>query len=73
MLQDFHHSKAIIQYEPQLIALSIIYLGMQCLGMTIPCTTELDQVAWHEVGFIFILILGNKKENSFFFLITGVL
>ena len=48
-LQDLHHSKAVIQYEPQLIALSVIYYGLQVCGIMIPCTSEQDQTTWHEV------------------------
>jgi len=49
-LQDFHHSKAVIQYEPQLIALAIIYFGLQIYGISVPCTSESDPVPWHEVN-----------------------
>lgn len=49
LLQDFHHCKAIIQYEPQTVALAIIYMGLQIYGITVPCTTDQDQPAWHEV------------------------
>ncbi|KAK4020879.1 cyclin-Q [Daphnia magna] len=47
-LQDFHHCKVIIQYEPQLVALAVIYFGLQVCGIVIPCTTEQDQLSWHE-------------------------
>jgi len=49
LLQDFHHCKVVIQYEPQLIALAVIYYGLQLCGIMIPCTTEQDQLPWHEV------------------------
>lgn len=58
LLQDFHNSKAIIQYEPQLIAVSIIYFGLQICGIMIPCTSEQDQIPWHEA-----LHKGAKKEE----------
>jgi len=48
-LQDFHHSKAVIQHEPQLIALTVIYFGLQVYGIPVPCTNEADPVPWHEV------------------------
>jgi len=57
-LQDFHHSKAIIQYEPQLIALAIIYFGLQIYGISVPCTSESDLIPWHEV-----LYEGAKKDH----------
>lgn len=49
LLQDLHHSKVVIQYEPPLIALSVIYYGLQVCGIVIPCTSEQDQTTWHEV------------------------
>ena len=49
VLNDFHHCKAIIHYEPQLLALSVIFFGLQVYGVTVPCTTEHDQFTWHEV------------------------
>lgn len=48
VLNDFHHCKAIIHYEPQLLALSVIFFGLQVYGVTVPCTTEHDQFTWHE-------------------------
>lgn len=48
LLQDFHHCKLVIQYEPQLVALAVIYCGLQLCGIVIPCTTENDQLPWHE-------------------------
>lgn len=49
LLQDFHHSKAIIQYEPQLVAIAIIYCGLQVCGILVPCNNEENQSNWHEV------------------------
>ena len=59
LLQDFHHSKAIIQYEPQLIALAIIYFGLQTYGISVPCTSETDPVPWHEVYTFKVTLLIN--------------
>lgn len=56
-LQDFHHCKVIIQYEPQLVALAIIYYGLQVCGIAIPCTTEQDQLSWHEVIQFYFLVV----------------
>jgi len=49
LLQDFHHHKAVIQNDPQLIALAAIYLALQTYGLQIPCTTEQDSKPWHEI------------------------
>lgn len=55
LLQDFHHCKLVIQYEPQLVALAVIYCGLQLCGIVIPCTTENDQLPWHEVSLSLVL------------------
>lgn len=60
LLQDFHHSKAVIQHEPQLVALAVIYYGLQVCGIVVPCTSEQDQATWHEV---FIKCLIKNAQN----------
>lgn len=74
VLNDFHHCKAIIHYEPQLLALAIIFFGLQVYGITVPCTTEHDQVTWHEVCCLSLDYnislrknLANEWWNNFFF------
>ena len=32
-----------------MVALAVIFFGLQVYGITVPCTTEHDQTTWHEV------------------------
>ncbi|XP_076674604.1 cyclin Q isoform X2 [Andrena cerasifolii] len=49
LLQDFHHSPAILDYPPNLIALACINLALQIYGVVVPLMDECDQQPWFTV------------------------
>ncbi|XP_030766511.1 cyclin-Q [Sitophilus oryzae] len=48
-LQDFHHDPAVLDYQPQHIAISCISLALQCYGVQLPLIDDLDDEAWYSV------------------------
>jgi len=49
LLQDFHHSPAILDYPPNLIAIACINLALQIYGVVVPLMDECDQQPWFNV------------------------
>ncbi|XP_057327297.1 cyclin-Q isoform X1 [Microplitis mediator] len=49
LLQDFHHSPAILDYPPNCIALACINLTLQVYGVVVPLMDECDQLPWFNV------------------------
>ncbi|EFN73689.1 Cyclin-related protein FAM58A [Camponotus floridanus] len=49
LLQDFHHSPAILDYPPNLIAIACINLSLQIYGVVVPLMDECDQQPWFNV------------------------
>lgn len=49
LLQDFHHSPAILDYSPNLIAIACINLSLQIYGVVVPLMDECDQQSWFNV------------------------
>lgn len=50
LLQDFHHSPAILDYSPNLIAIACINLALQIYGVVVPLMDECDQQPWFNVS-----------------------
>lgn len=50
LLQDFHHSPAILDYPPNLIAIACINLSLQIYGVVVPLMDECDQQPWFNVS-----------------------
>lgn len=50
LLQDFHHSSAILDYPPNLIAIACINLSLQIYGVVVPLMDECDQQPWFNVS-----------------------
>lgn len=50
LLQDFHHSPAILDYPPSLIAIACINLSLQIYGVVVPLMDECDQQPWFNVS-----------------------
>jgi len=50
LLQDFHHSPAILDYTPNLIAIACINLSLQIYGVVVPLMDECDQQPWFNVS-----------------------
>ena len=50
LLQDFHHSSAILNYPPNLIAIACINLSLQIYGVVVPLMDECDQQPWFNVN-----------------------
>lgn len=49
LLQDFHHSSAILDYPPNIIAIACINLTLQIYGVVVPLMDECDQFPWFNV------------------------
>lgn len=50
LLQDFHHSTAVLDYAPNLIAIACINLTLQIYGVVVPLMDECDQQPWFNVS-----------------------
>ncbi|KAJ8670660.1 hypothetical protein QAD02_001919 [Eretmocerus hayati] len=49
LLQDFHHSPAVLDYPPKFIAIACINLAFQIYGVVVPLMDECDQQPWFNV------------------------
>ncbi|KAK0162910.1 hypothetical protein PV327_006641 [Microctonus hyperodae] len=49
LLQDFHHSPAVLDYPPNFIAIACINLALQIYGVVVPLMDECDQLPWFNV------------------------
>ncbi|XP_043273128.1 cyclin-Q isoform X1 [Venturia canescens] len=49
LLQDFHHSPAVLDYPPNLVAIACINLALQIYGVVVPLMDECDQQPWFNV------------------------
>ncbi|XP_049815810.1 cyclin-Q isoform X1 [Schistocerca nitens] len=47
-LQDFHYDPAVLDYEPQHIAVACINLALQCYGVQVPLTDEGEETPWYS-------------------------
>jgi len=54
LLQDFHHSPAILDYPPNLIAIACINLSLQIYGVVVPLMDECDQQPWFNVNIYYM-------------------
>ncbi|KAK2727016.1 cyclin-Q-like isoform X2 [Artemia franciscana] len=48
-LQDFFHDPSSIDHRPQHIAISVVYLTLQCYGVTIPGACDIEGKTWYEI------------------------
>lgn len=75
LLQDFHHSPAIVDYPPNLIAIACINLALQIYGVVVPLMDECDQQPWFNVIEleIFCIISIEFNHVNFFFIIIIII
>lgn len=52
LLQDFHHSSAILDFPPDLVAIACINLALQVYGVVVPLMDECDQQPWFNVSWL---------------------
>lgn len=65
LLQDFHHSPAILDYPPNLIAIACINLSLQIYGVVVPLMDECDQQPWFNVMIKIFCNFKFKNQESF--------
>lgn len=51
LLQDFHHSPAVLDYPTNFIAIACINLALQIYGVVVPLMDECDQLPWFNVSY----------------------
>lgn len=68
LLQDFHHSPAVLDYPPNFIAIACINLALQIYGVVVPLMDECDQLPWFNVSSISFKCTLHimKNENGLF-------
>lgn len=66
LLQDFHHSPAVLDYQPNYIAIACINLTLQIYGVVVPLMDECDQIPWFTVSIYILLLLSVLLKTKLF-------